>query len=240
MKFKKIHLILAIIYLITGFMFVITIRSQGSDSTTETSRNKAVIELINSLEDQTQNLEASISQIRNQISTIQASQTDTGTLNNMQTSLEQLQLTAGYSQVQGPGLMITLDDNRTGAELAQSKNPNTFNPEYYLIHDKNLLYLVNALANDSEAISINNQRITATSDIRCVGTVIMVNSSRLAPPYAIRVLGNAAALEKVLLNCNEYLALKLRDIPIKITRESNLVLPAYTGNLSFTYARISK
>ncbi len=242
MKISKNYIMLTIFCLITGFLLVTSIRSQDINSgTTEANRNRMAIELIDSLEEQSLKLETSIGLLRDDIEKIQIQQTaGEDALTDMQNLLEELKMIAGYNQVEGPGLLITLDDNTAGAELAKSKNPQNYFPEYYIIHDKNLLYLVNSLANLSEGISINNQRITATSDIRCVGTVIMVNSTRLAPPYEIRIIGNVEELEKALLESNEYLSLKLREIPIKISKENKLTLPAYSSRSSFTYTQMVK
>ena len=55
---------------------------------------------------------------------------------------------------------------------------------------QDLLYIINDLKRGgAEAISINEQRIISTSEIRCVGNTILVNTTRLAPPYHIKVIG---------------------------------------------------
>ena len=61
----------------------------------------------------------------------------------------------------------------------------------YLIHDfelrdvASLLWLAGA-----EAVAINDERLVASTSIYCVGSTIIVNNTRLSPPYEIRALGN--------------------------------------------------
>ena len=104
------------------------------------------------------------------------------------------------------------------------------------MHDKSLLYLVSALRGQAEAIGINNQRLVASSDIRCVGTVIMVNSTRLAPPYEIKAIGNPKLLEATVLNSDEYFFLKSKEMPVTITQMEEISLPALKGSNTANYA----
>ena len=77
----------------------------------------------------------------------------------------------------------------------------TDDPNRYIIHYENLLYLVNDLRNaGAEGISINGQRIVVSSEIRCVGNVILVNTTRLAPPFEISAIGDPKALELSLIH----------------------------------------
>lgn len=90
---------------------------------------------------------------------------------------------------------ITLDDNTVGAEFAQKNNPTTYVASNYIVHDKDLLYLIRSLASATEACSVNDVRITDSSSIRCAGTIILINSTRLAPPYEIKIIGDPDELE---------------------------------------------
>ena len=46
----------------------------------------------------------------------------------------------------------------------------------------------------AEAISINGQRIVARTEIRCVGPVITVNGTRIAPPIKIQAIDDPNVL----------------------------------------------
>ena len=51
----------------------------------------------------------------------------------------------------------------------------------------NLLWLAGA-----EAVSLNGERVVATTSIYCVGSTILVNDTRLSPPYEFLAIGDPA------------------------------------------------
>lgn len=201
------------------------------------SPNADLIEIINRLEEETLTLEELIEQKRDRNDQIRERQIhDVDQLAGLQTELEWLRRMTGLTQVSGPGIVVTLDDNEAMAAAAKASDPLTFDPNKYIIHDKDLLYLVNDLkAGGAEAISINNQRITTPSDIRCVGTVILVNSMRLAPPYEIRAIGDPEILTYHVTNGQTYPWLRNRDFPVSIVQEENILIPTYKGSLSASH-----
>ena len=48
------------------------------------------------------------------------------------------------------------------------------------------------------AVSINGQRVVATTSIRCAGSTILINGTRVVSPYTVDALGDPAALGKAL------------------------------------------
>ncbi|MDO4731980.1 MAG: DUF881 domain-containing protein [Bacillota bacterium] len=163
-----------------------------------------------------------------------------GLISTLTAALETLQLAAGLSAVQGPGLIITLQDNKEGAEQAQASKPASYNPASYIVHDKDLLYLIRALAPAAEALSLNELRITDCTAIRCLGSVILVNSSRLTPPYEIKAIGEPSALQAALNNSDRYRALLRTHIPIEIRAEEKIEIAAYSGSCDFSHGRVSE
>jgi len=224
---------------LTGLLFTVALRTQTAALDDEkVNKNKTLIDIINNLEAETKVLEDTIGTIRDQIDQVQKDQSpEEGVLVSLQNQVSKLQLLAGQTEVSGPGIIIVLDDNTAGAEAAKINNPEFYDPEDFIVHDKNLLYLVSAVRGHAEAIAINSQRLVASSDIRCVGTVIMVNSSRLAPPYEIKVIGNPGVLEAAVLNSDEYIILKSKEMPVSITKMDNINLPAFKGSNTFNYAQ---
>ena len=47
----------------------------------------------------------------------------------------------------------------------------------------------------AEAVSVNGQRIVATTEVTCAGNVIMINGVRQAPTFKILAIGDPATLE---------------------------------------------
>ena len=94
---------------------------------------------------------------------------------------------AGTCDLKGPGVVITLTDSQ------KANDPTIQGPiDHLLIHAEDILVIVNELNNaGAEAISVNNQRITSRSSIRCAGTQILVNQEIVAAPFIIRAIGDA-------------------------------------------------
>ncbi len=149
--------------------------------------------------------------------------------------LKQANFLAGLTSVQGPGLTVTLNDSKQnfpGAPPAALMST--------LIHDSDINAAVNELkAAGAEAIAINDQRLVATSPVRCAGPTVLINNIPQTPPYAIRAIGNPTTLMTA-LNLHGGIADSLRGqdpTMIKIQKSAHMVLPAYAGPTQPRYAK---
>lgn len=236
---RKVYLSLLLVSLFSGLLVSWQFRT-NMIAAAQAKKEPSLVDIIQALEKEDASLEKTIADLRRQIDALQkVSSQGQGRLAQLQKEIETLKLYAGLVAVKGPGITVVVDDNNAGAQAAKSSSPSTYKPEDYIIHDKNVLYLVNDLkAAGAEAIAVNNLRIVTNSDIRCVGTVILVNSTRVAPPYEIKALGNPDNLEAAIQRSEEFLFLKSRDFPIKVTKAPNLVLPAYNGGFPLDHVRL--
>lgn len=146
--------------------------------------------------------------------------------------LSRVNITAGFTPMIGPGIVINLDDNPN--PLAVDDNPND-----YLIHDTDLLFVVNHLkSSGAEAISINEERIIGSSEIRCAGPTILVNTIRITPPFEIKVIGNPQVLEDAMrAEGGELQVLGAKGMKISIQKASKITIPAFAGILEYHYAK---
>lgn len=236
---QKNILFLTLTAFILGFLIMLTARTNYAGEVEEAQDTQELVAYIESMEAQTLAEEERIQVLREQIDAIQSEQAEGETLlTTMNDSLARLTQYAGMTALVGEGLILELNDNTVGAELAQKSNPATYRAENYIIHDTDLLYLVRAMSAYTEALSINNIRIIDTTSIRCVGTVILVNATRLAPPYEIRVIGDPAALTRSLQASSRYISLTERSMPLKLTTSQQVEVPAYSGVYSPTYSSL--
>lgn len=144
---------------------------------------------------------------------------------SMKQQIERLSLLAGVTDLKGEGVIITLNDGTSSSDPDQNA----------LVHASDVLAVVNELsAAGAEAISVNGQRIVATSSIRCVGPVIQVNYQKVAAPFEIRAIGNAQYLESA-MNIKNGVAddLKKYGVEVNISRNSNIKVPKFDGILTF-------
>ena len=228
---------LTVLFFLLGILIIMSVKSYASTLNQAENSNQQLVEYIEKLESDTAELEQQILAVRSEIDQIHSQQTDGETLiSELNTTLNQLNTYAGLTQIQGEGIRIVIDDNTVGAELAKKANPLTYNPELYIVHYRDLLHITKALANEAEAIAINDIRLNDNYSIRCVGTVIMVNSIRLAPPYTIDIIGDTQKLMQTLQECATYHNLVRKEIPITATIIQNLYLPAAAGLSTSVYA----
>lgn len=149
--------------------------------------------------------------------------------------LENLENLLGYNALQGTGIIITIQD----AEV----NSNVLNISDYLVHDKDLLQIVNALVNaGAEAIEINGQRIVSNTSISCAGNVIMINGEKVGTPYTIKALGIIEKLYGAITMPGGYISLLKDTYGLRIDiQKSNLVkVEKYDGVYKMNYATIDE
>ena len=102
-----------------------------------------------------------------------------------------------------------------------------------------LLMLINELCDaGAEAISIHNERVISTTEIRCAGSTVSVNNTRCAQPFTIKVIGDPVNLENALLmRDGVYDTLTAWGLEIDIKKVISITIPAYTGTLNYKYAK---
>ena len=108
-----------------------------------------------------------------------------------------------------------------------------------LIHDNDLLSVINELRSaGAEAISLNGERILATSEVRCTGAVVTVNGRRYAAPYVVFAIGDPDTLYSALTMRNGVVdVLSQWGITVKVTASDQLLIPKYNGTVEYQYAK---
>lgn len=153
---------------------------------------------------------------------------------SMTEELNAASVLAGLVDLKGEGVVVTIHDSTSSSPDLSS--------EAGLVHDTDLVAIVTELkAAGAEAISINGQRIIATTPIRCVGPTIQINSVKVAAPYYIKAIGNSQYLESA-LNIKGGIVTSLRryGITIEITRQDDIKIDKYDGNFKLRTATVVK
>lgn len=97
-----------------------------------------------------------------------------------------LAVSAGAVPLEGPGVVLTLDDAPGGDDGA-----GTDDAADGRVLAKDLQYVVNALwRSGAEAVSVNDKRLTSLSAIRFAGSAIIVDYRPLTRPYVVTALGD--------------------------------------------------
>ena len=137
----------------------------------------------------------------------------------------------GLSEVNGPGVIITLTDSKKDAT-------NVLDPSSLLVHDADVLAIINELKNaGAEAICINDQRIVPTSGIICGGNIIQINGEKVGAPFVIKAIGLPEQLMGALTRQNGYIdILKKASVEVDLKKTNSINIPKYTGVLTYKYA----
>ena len=230
-KFPKWVLTLSFVCLLLGLFLSWELQIQAAiKAATADQKTETLVSLVTNLETENAALETQLTAVRQETDTIVMNSSSSETkLTEQQHQLSQLQIRAGLTALEGPGVIVTLDDNKN---ILTGDDPNR-----YVIHYENLLFIVNDLRNaGAEAISINGQRIVVSSEIRCVGNVILINTTRLAPPFEISAIGDPTALAETIEYSSTYQQLLLSGFPVhyQVTdiHSTDVKVPAYTGSFS--------
>lgn len=155
------------------------------------------------------------------------------TFQNSEKNLDELKFLSCAVPVEGEGIIIRLDDSSKVAKDGE-------NPNLYVVHDDDILRVINELkAAGAEAISINGQRLTAVSEIRCAGPTISVNNVRSSAPYEICAIGEKKSLENsIKMRGGVEETLKVWGIQLEVEVKDKIFIPAYKGEIQNRYAKI--
>ena len=137
----------------------------------------------------------------------------------------------GLTEVTGPGVIITLSDSKKDAS-------SVLNPNMLLVHDVDILGVVNELKNaGAEAISINEQRIVPTTSISCGGNIIDINSEKVGAPFVIKAIGLPEQLAGLSRPGGYLEILEAASIGVELKKSNNITIPKYTGLIKYEYAQ---
>lgn len=221
-----------------ALLAVILVAAAQTESTPASPRNGRrvqLVELIHAEQARTRALEARAAELAAQVAALQQPETGGPTrLARVQRRIDLIIDSAGLTAVRGPGVRVVLTDS--SLETSPTGNLNDL-----VVHEEDLQAVINALwAGGAEAISVNGQRILATTAIRCVGNTLLLHGAVYSPPYEINALGDERALQAELdrdpavqrfrTAATEY------QLGFSVTADETLTIPAYEGPTAVTVA----
>ena len=237
MKHKSFALFtISILCFLIGTLYTFHLSLIGAENPQNTAlseRMDNLVSTITGLEQEIAAYEGLIEQYRAELEEIDLVH-QSAAIQAYQEELKTAQLRAGLTQVTGQGVEIVIDDNYSGMR----ENPGG-DPNQYIIHYDDLLSVISDLKSaGAEAISINDQRFVGTTELRCVGNVVLVNTTRLAPPFVIMAIGNPTILMDTVAH-GRYGYLLQNQFPVTMSIGEELVLPAYKGEMQFVHAQLN-
>ncbi len=183
--------------------------------------------------------------LRNQIATLnrqidEQQKKNEATLSTAKLSrLDELKGDAGLTSVTGRGIEIALTDSPGANRESIGVIPEA------LVQAADIRDIVNLLrTGHPDAISINNQRVLATTPISAVGGNILVNNFYIAPPFIITTVGDENFLFQRFKDTTVLPELKKRAADFKLqfnlTLKPHVNIPPYNGDFRLKYVKSSQ
>ena len=109
-------------------------------------------------------------------------------IDSLRASMAQARQDAGLSEMEGPGVVVMAYDAPSGYAWDE------------IVHQKDVLEILDSLfAAGALGAQVGGERVVATSSVRCIGPIVLVNQRPVAVnPIHINAVGNPAALERAL------------------------------------------
>jgi len=228
MRNKGVQVSIAVVCLVLGIMLAIQFKATETyEASFLPARIEALTQKLNLVTEERDTLAEEVLSLREKLKNVRENDQAMADLHE---EIQKANMAAGLVAIEGPGVEVTLNDSTRNLQTGE-------NPNALLIHDQDILMVVNELkASGAEAISINDERITAMSEIRCAGTMILVNWNKIGPPFIIKAIGDPEMLESGMLIKGGYLeTLKFLGVQASIQKSEKLEIPAFSRPIKFSF-----
>lgn len=138
---------------------------------------------------------------------------------------------AGLVDLEGAGIVLEINDPPVDIQFGES--------EYTIIDELDAILQVVSILNaaDAEAISINDQRYTAYTEVVRAGNHIVINGIPTSAPIIIKAIGNPDTLESALaIKRGIVWQLRSFDYIVHLTQDKKIVIPKNRKIKEFIYA----
>ncbi len=181
-------------------------------------------------------LEEQVYRLRREVSALeQAAAAQQPKLKTLNRQLQNLKTLAGLAGLEGPGVVVELNDS--SAPLLPGQDPNEL-----ILHNYQIAIFISELwSAGAEAIAVNEERIVSVTAIRSVATTFMINARRVTPPLRIVALGDPDRLARSISRRGGPVEfLQAMGFPARVSRAERVAVPAYKGTFAFRFAKASR
>ncbi|MET0448939.1 MAG: DUF881 domain-containing protein [Aeromicrobium sp.] len=221
------------VFTVTGFLFVAASVSAGGDDLRPTGgdipsllRDRAA--RIEDRRDDARALRGEIDQL--------ASSVGGEELDGLLDKVKDLEPATGLTALEGPGVRVTLTD------APRDGDDPDIDPNLLVVHQQDIQAYVNALwAGGAEAISLQGQRLMATTGIMCVGNTVVLDGVAYSPPYVIDAIGPRGSMSDAMESSpatSTYADYsRLYDLGLEIEKLDEVGIEAYANPVALNHAR---
>lgn len=178
-------------------------------------------------------LEAAVEELRRQVAALEREAAERQiAAARMNRRVSELRALAGLTPLEGPGVVVEMRDSPRPIQPGDDPNKT-------ILHYTDIHAVINDLwAAGAEAVAVNGERLISRTGINCVGTTILCNTKRIAPPYTVAAIGDPARMLAQLERAGGPVeVLRAFGFPLRLQRLERVVVPAYRGTTQFVIAR---
>lgn len=223
---KRGQISITVVLLILGIMIAVQVRStREAEQNNPSSRVQELTVRLKETQEERNTLFTQVKDMRDKLDSADLGQA-------VRDELNQVRIEAGRVPVSGPGIEVMLDDSPKTLQPGED-------PNLYILHEEDLLKVINEIrAGGAEAISINGQRLLATSEIRCAGNTILVNTRKIVPPIVILATGDPDTMQSGLeIKGGIFEQLKFWGLVAVVRKKDDLKIPAYASPVTFKFSK---
>lgn len=221
-----------LVFVVTGsFIAISAITAQGTDLRSD--RNVTLRDLIREQGVANAELRDDIERARARVTELSGKDVGLGQLQN---DLDSAAVHASIHSAEGPGVRVVLNDAPLDVKPAGVKDDDL------VVHQQDIQAVVNALWDGgAEAMSIQGQRVIATTGIKCVGNTVVLHGVPYAPPYVIEAIGDQDRMERSLEESRSIQIyrqyVEAYGLEYSQDRRDNIEMPPFAGSLGLNHAR---
>jgi uncharacterized protein YlxW (UPF0749 family) len=164
-----------------GFLFVVAYQQTVADEPARTKARAALLQQVQSRRDQTTQLQSQADKLGDDVAKLRERELGGAAV----AQLRDMEAATGLAPVKGDGAKIKIGDGPTPINPVTGEQNTVAR-----VKDTDLQLATNALWSlGAEAITINGQRLTATSTIRQAGEAVLVDLQPVGSPYEVIAIG---------------------------------------------------
>ncbi|MGW6139089.1 DUF881 domain-containing protein [Streptomyces sp. NPDC055140] len=238
-RLRPVRILTVAVFALAGLIFFTSFNTaKGTNIRTDASLLK-LSDLIQERSHKNGQLEESNGAIRDDVDTL----TERGGAGTKaeDAKLSALEKASGTKKLRGQAVSVTLADAPPNATAKLPGYPEP-QPNDLVIHQQDLQAVVNALWNGgAQGIKVMDQRLIATSAVRCVGNTLILQGRVYSPPYKITAVGDPEKLKQALAVSpqiqNYMLYVNAYGLGWKVEDDGAVTLPGYSGTVDLHYAK---
>ncbi len=219
-----------------GFLIAAQVRTEAPRVRYTTLERAPLLETATGLQAQQKQLQGSIVDLRTRIAAAErGGQGSDALVQSLTADLDATRLAGGLVALQGPGLVIQLEDADLPGPSGESDVDRRVNAgDVRAVVEQ--LWLAGA-----DAVAVNGERINGLSGFLDVGDSILANASYLVPPYQVVAIGGGDLYDRLTASSGFAGWVRSRVQPyglrVRYAEIGDAAVPAYAGTVQLRYAR---